>query len=141
VEVRATTVQITPVTSGRELREFVSLPYRLHVGTPWIPPLRLERYAYLSRRLNPFFKHGDAQLFLARREGRVVGRISAQIDRSFNEFQGNRWGLFGFLEFEACSPRPRAGCASVDVTAWWVRSTSCPTRSAACSSRDTTRSR
>jgi GNAT superfamily N-acetyltransferase len=100
VEVRATTVQITPVTSGRELREFVSLPYRLHVGTPWIPPLRLERYAYLSRRLNPFFKHGDAQLFLARREGRVVGRISAQIDRSFNEFQGNRWGLFGFLEFE-----------------------------------------
>ena len=81
-------------------RQFVGLPYRLHAGTPWIPPLKLERYVYLSRMLNPFFKHGDAEYFLARRDGRVVGRITAQIDRHFNEFHDNRWGLFGFLEFE-----------------------------------------
>jgi GNAT superfamily N-acetyltransferase len=100
VGVRATTLQITPVRGRRELREFVELPYRLHAGTPWIPPLKLERYAYLNRRLNPFFKHGDAELFLARREGRVVGRISAQIDHAFSRYHDNRWGLFGFLEFE-----------------------------------------
>jgi GNAT superfamily N-acetyltransferase len=93
-------VEVTPVTGRRELREFVALPYRLHAGTNWIPPLKLERYAYLSRRLNPFFKHGEAELFLARRGGRVVGRISAQIDHAFNEYHDNRWGLFGFLEFE-----------------------------------------
>jgi GNAT superfamily N-acetyltransferase len=93
-------LQITPVDGPGDLREFVSLPYRLHAGTPWIPPLRLERYAYLNRRLNPFFRHGDAQLFLARRDGRVVGRISAQYDSAFNEYHGNRWGMFGFLEFE-----------------------------------------
>ena len=74
----------------RERREFVELPFRLHQGTPWIPPLKLERYAYLSRAFNPFFKRGDAQLFLAWRDGRVVGRISAQIDRAFNDFHGNR---------------------------------------------------
>jgi GNAT superfamily N-acetyltransferase len=62
--------------------------------------LKLERYAYLSRKLNPFFKHGEAELFLARRDGRVVGRISAQIDRAFNAFHSHRWGLFGFVEFE-----------------------------------------
>ncbi len=84
----------------RELREFVELPFRLHAGTPWIPPLKLERYAYLSRRLNPFFKHGEAEYFLARRDGRLVGRITAQIDRAFNAFHESRWGLFGFLEFE-----------------------------------------
>ncbi len=93
-------LEVRPVSGWRELREFVDLPFRLHRGTPWIPPLRLERYAYLNRRLNPFFKRGDAQLFVARRDGRVVGRISAQVDRAFNEFHGNRWGLFGFLEFE-----------------------------------------
>ena len=65
--------------AGRTCKSFVELPYRLHAGTPWIPPLKLERYAYLSRQLNPFFKHGDAEFFLARRDGRVVGRISAQI--------------------------------------------------------------
>jgi GNAT superfamily N-acetyltransferase len=97
---QGTTLQITTVRGARALREFVALPYRLHAGTPWIPPLKLERYAYLSRKLNPFFKHGDAELFLARREGRVVGRISAQIDNAFNEYHGSRWGLFGFLDFE-----------------------------------------
>jgi hypothetical protein len=93
-------LEVRPVSGWRALREFVDVPFRLHRGTPWIPPLKLERYAYLNQALNPFFKHGEAQLFLARRDGRVAGRISAQIDRPFNEYHGNRWGLFGFLEFE-----------------------------------------
>ncbi len=93
-------IEITPVRGRKDLREFVDLPFRLHAGTPWIPPLKLERYAYLSHKLNPFFKHGDAEYFLARRNGRVVGRITAQIDHAFNEYHGNRWGMFGFLEFE-----------------------------------------
>jgi GNAT superfamily N-acetyltransferase len=93
-------VEVRPVGGWRELREFVSLPYRLHGGTPWVPPIRLERYAFLSRRLNPYFKHGEAEYFLARREGRVVGRITAQIDHAFNDYHGSRWGMFGFLELE-----------------------------------------
>jgi GNAT superfamily N-acetyltransferase len=93
-------VEITPVRGVSDLRQFVELPYRLHAGTPWVPPLKLERYLFLSRRLNPYFTHGEAQYFLARRKGRVVGRVTAQIDRAFNEFHQNRWGNFGFLEFE-----------------------------------------
>lgn len=93
-------VEVMPLADRRDLKAFVDLPYRLHAGTNWIPPLKLERYAYLSRRLNPFFKHGDAAYFLARRGRRVVGRISAQYDRNFNAFHSNRWGFFGFFEFE-----------------------------------------
>lgn len=93
-------LEITPVTGLSGLREFIGLPFRLHAGTPWIPPLKLERYAFLLRPLNPFFKHGEAELFLARRDGRVVGRISAQYHRGFNSFHDNRWGFFGMLEFE-----------------------------------------
>ncbi|MDQ6834638.1 MAG: hypothetical protein M3016_00440 [Actinomycetota bacterium] len=93
-------LEISPVKGFRELREFVDLPFRLHAGTPWIPPLKLERYQFLTRKLNPFFTHGEAQYFLARREGRVVGRITAQIDHDFNRFHNARWGMFGFLEFE-----------------------------------------
>lgn len=93
-------VQITAVRGFGSLRAFVGLPYRLHAGTPWVPPLKLERYLFLSRKLNAYFKHGEAEYFLARRDGRVVGRITAQIDHAFNAFHHSRWGMFGFLEFE-----------------------------------------
>jgi len=93
-------LEITPVRTRAGLKAFVDLPYRLHRGTPWIPPLKLERYAFLNRKLNPFYKHGDVELFLARRDGRAVGRISAQYDRNYNAYHDNRWGFFGFIEFE-----------------------------------------
>jgi hypothetical protein len=94
-------VDVQPVASRRDLREFIELPYRLHSSqSVWVPPLRLERRLFLNRRLNAFFKHGKAQEFLARRDGRVVGRITAHFDNAFNRFHGNRWGMFGFLELE-----------------------------------------
>src|SRR5215813_4422174 len=93
-------VSVKPVRSGRELKRFIDLPYRLHAGTVWVPPLKLERRLFLNRKLNPYFKHGEAEYFLARRGERVVGRITAQIDHAFNEFHQVRWGMFGFLELE-----------------------------------------
>jgi GNAT superfamily N-acetyltransferase len=94
-------VEVSPVRSRRDRREFVELPFRLHANAEqWVPPLRLERRLFLSPRTGPFFDRGEAQLFLARREGRVVGRISAQVDRAFNDFHRNAWGMFGFLELE-----------------------------------------
>jgi GNAT superfamily N-acetyltransferase len=93
-------IDVSAVKGKGDLREFVALPFRLHAGTPWIPPLKLERYAFLTRPLNSFFSHGEAAYFLARRDGRVVGRVTAQIDFAFNQFHGSRWGMFGFLEFE-----------------------------------------
>jgi hypothetical protein len=112
-------VEVAPVASRRDVREFIELPFRLHSNAEqWIPPLKIERQLFLNRRTGPFFKHGEAQLFLARRDGRVVGRISAQIDRAFNEHQGNAWGMFGFLELEDDIEVMRA------LTAWSARWTS-----------------
>jgi GNAT superfamily N-acetyltransferase len=94
-------VVVRPVQTRRDRKEFVELPYRLHSSSGvWVPPLRLERRLFLSERQNAFFSHGAAQLFVAERDGRVVGRISAQYDDEFNRFHGNRWGMFGFLELE-----------------------------------------
>ncbi len=93
-------IEVREASGAGDLRAFVALPYRLHAGTPWVPPVKLERYQFLHRRLNPFFSHGEAAYFLARRDGRVVGRISAHLDTAFNAHHGSRWGMFGFLEFE-----------------------------------------
>ncbi|MBV9464470.1 MAG: hypothetical protein JO169_00005 [Solirubrobacterales bacterium] len=115
-------LQVTAVSGRRELRQFVALPFRLHAGTPWIPPLKLERYVFLSRKLNGYFKHGEAQYFLARRDGAVVGRITAQIDHAFNEFHGSRWGMFGFLELE---DDPEVLAALLDAAAAWLTERGC----------------
>lgn len=111
-------VSIQPVRTLRDLRAFVALPFRLHRGTLWVPPLKVERYAFLSRRLNAFFSHGEAEYFLARRDGRVVGRISAQVNHAFNDYQKKNWGWFGFLEFE---DDPELLEALLDAAASWLR--------------------
>jgi GNAT superfamily N-acetyltransferase len=94
-------LDVRPVAGWRERRAFIELPYRLHSTSPyWCPPLRLERWMFLSPRQNAFFTHGDAQLFCAWRDGRVVGRISAQVDHGYNAYHGEAVGMFGFLELE-----------------------------------------
>jgi GNAT superfamily N-acetyltransferase len=115
-------VQIRTVRGARSLKRFVDLPYRLHAGTPWVPPLKLERMAFLSRKLNPYFKHGEAEYFLAWRDGRVVGRISAQVDHAFNEFHESRWGMFGFLELEDDLEAMKALLAAAEE---WLRARGC----------------
>src|SRR5215212_3473697 len=93
-------VRVESVRTWSDLCAFVALPYRLHAGTPWVPPLRLERYLFLSRRANAYFTHARAQYLLARRGDRVVGRMSVQVDDAFNAFHGARSAMFGFLELE-----------------------------------------
>ncbi len=104
--------------SRRDRRAFIEVPFELHANAgPWVPPLRIERRMFLSPRFNKWFRHAEAELFLARRDGRVVGRISAQIDRNFNDYQHNDWGMFGFLEFEE---DPEVLAALLDAAAGWL---------------------
>ena len=115
-------LSVRPVQSRGDLKRFVDLPYRLHAGTPWVPPLKLERRLFLNRKLNPYFKHGEAEYFLARRGERVVGRISAQVDHAFNEFHQSRWGMFGFLELE---DDREAMAALLAAAEGWLRERGC----------------
>ncbi len=112
-------LDVRPVASKRDLTTFIKLPWRLYRNEPnWVPPLIAERRRFLDRTQNPWFEHGEAQLFLAWRDGRAVGRISAQVDRLFNEFQDNTWGLFGFFE---CEDDPEAARALLDAAEAWLR--------------------
>jgi len=115
-------IQVQPARSFRQVGEFIDLPFRLHAGTPWVPPLRLERRVFLNRRLNAYFSHGEAEYFLARRDGRVVGRISAQIDFAYNEFHKSRTGMFGFLELE---DDPEVLGALLEAAEAWLRGRGC----------------
>src|SRR6266536_672877 len=97
----AAPVEIRPVRSRGELTRFIKLPFRLYADEPnWVPPLISERRHHLSREKNPFFEHAEAEYFLAWRDGQPVGRITAQVDRRWDRFQGGSDGQFGFIEAE-----------------------------------------
>jgi GNAT superfamily N-acetyltransferase len=116
-------VEVRAVSGGRDLKRFVDLQYRLHANHPlWVPPLKIERYMFLNRRMNAYFTHGEAEYFLARRDGRVVGRVSAQVNHAFNDQHETRWGWFGFLEFEEDA---EVLAALLDAAEAWLRTKGC----------------
>jgi GNAT superfamily N-acetyltransferase len=81
------------------LKEFVELPYRLYRNDPyWVPPLRIAVKELLDRRKHPFYANAEAEFFLARQGGRVVGRIAAVLDHTHNKVHGEEAGFFGFFE-------------------------------------------
>ena len=99
-------ITIHPVKNKGDKREFVELAFRLNRGDPaWVPSLKGEVHNLLTPGKNPWFEHGKAQLFLARRKGRTVGRISAHIDelalaQPVEQGMGPGTGNWGLLEAE-----------------------------------------
>ncbi len=112
-------IDVRPVRTRGELRRFIRLPWRIYRNDPhWVPPLVYERRRFLDRSKNPFFTHGEAEYFLAWRDGEVVGRVTAQIDHDFNAFHGNRWGMFGLFESE---DDLEVADALLDAAGAWLR--------------------
>ncbi len=112
------TVHVRPVSGSRDLNAFIKLPFRLHRGTPWVPPLIRERREFLNRDKNPFFGHAEAEYFLAERDGEAVGRITAQVDERWTEHNGGNDGMFGFFE---CERDPDTATALLEAASGWLR--------------------
>lgn len=93
-------IEIIPVSDKKLLKRFILLPERLHRDDPaYIAPLHMEREEALGPK-NPFFGHAKAQFWLAVRNGRDVGRISAQIDSLAQSLRPDAPGMFGMLAAE-----------------------------------------
>jgi len=111
-------VTVTPVASAADRRAFVELPFRLYRDDPsWVPPLKAEVHGLINPRENPWFEHGEATLFLARRDSQVVGRISAHIERL--PMVGVAPGTGNFGMFEAADAEVAA--ALIAEAEHWLR--------------------
>ena len=99
-------ITIRPVTTKADHKAFVDLPFRLYKDNPnWVPPLKDEAMGLITPGKNPFFEHAVAQLFLAERDGRVLGRISASIDHMWTPMPADKGGgadsgNWGYLDAE-----------------------------------------
>lgn len=111
-------VSIKPVRSRRELKRFVKVPFGVHRDHPqWVAPLIFERMQFLNAKKNPYFDHAEVELLVAERDGEPVGRISAQIDHRWDEFQGGSDAMFGFFE---TVEDPEVATALLEAASEWA---------------------
>ena len=112
-------IEVSEVKSRRERDAFIKFPWQIYANDPaWVPPLIIERKEFLNRDRHPFYKHGDAALFLARKNGEIVGRIMASDDPNYNALHQANVGCFGL--FESIADRDVAD-ALFGAAAIWLR--------------------
>lgn len=92
-------MEIITVKNGRDLREFILLPWKIYKNDPaWVPPLISEVEFILNQNKNPFWKHAEGKLFLVKKEGKAVGRVAGIIDHLHIDYRKEKAGFFGFFE-------------------------------------------
>jgi GNAT superfamily N-acetyltransferase len=112
-------LQVTPAKTKQEFRDFISFAWEVYRDDPnWVPPLISMMKEIFDPQKNPFWEHAEYQNFLARRDGKVVGRITALISGNHNKVHQEQMGFFGFFEvlddYEAAK-------ALFDAASDWVR--------------------
>jgi hypothetical protein len=100
-------VTIRKVQGKADRKAFVDFAWEVYKDDPaWVPPLKDEVHGLITPGKNPWFEHARAELWLAERSGKVVGRISAQVDELVQEHMGKgtgQWGMFEALDGQAAA--------------------------------------
>lgn len=112
------TPDITLAESRRELGAFLGVPWTIYPGRypQWVPPLRVMVKEMVDPHHDPFWKNADRALFVARVNGKVVGRIAAIENRRHNQVHDDRVGFFGF--FECVDDQEVADALFAEAAAW-----------------------
>ena len=92
-------ISVLPVRSKSDEKRFIRFLWDIYANDPlWVPPLMMDREKLIDRKKNPFYAHSDMELFLAERNGKIVGRIGAIVNHNHNKEHNENIGFFGFYE-------------------------------------------
>ncbi len=92
-------ITVTKVQSKKELKKFVRLPWQIYKNDPyWVPPLINDKMKFLDKKRGVFFEFGEAEYFLAYKNGQLAGRIDAHVDHQYEKYHDMDTGFFGFFE-------------------------------------------
>lgn len=93
-------ITIIKVENKIQRRRFLTFPWRVYRRDPlWVPPLLPERSKVIDPARNPFFQRGEADFFMALRNGKPVGTIMAAVDPPTNQVRNRKECMFGFFEY------------------------------------------
>jgi len=84
-------IEIINVNTKALKKEFVEFQYELYKDCKqFVPPFKNDIYAMMNEKKHPFYDHSISEFFLAKRDGKVVGKLSMLINRPFNEYHGTK---------------------------------------------------
>lgn len=112
-------IVISPIEGKTALKQFIDFPYELYRDEPnWIAPLRFERKTQIDPKKNPALVGVETQLFIATRDGAVVGRIAAIKNPHHLDKHKDGAGHFGYFD---CLPDPAIGQALIGTAEGWLK--------------------
>jgi hypothetical protein len=113
-------ITIRTVQSKKDETRFIKFQWTINEKYPnWVPPLLLDRRKLLDRKGNPFYKHSELEMFLAERDGTLVGRIAAIVNHNHIKAHNEKVGFFGFFE---CVDDQDVANALFDAARTWLKS-------------------
>jgi hypothetical protein len=113
-------VAVRTVQSKKDENRFIKFQWSIYDGNPhWVPPLLMDRRKLIDRKGNPFYKHSEMEMFLAERDGRLVGRIAAIVNDNHIKEHNEKVGFFGFFE---CIDDQAVANALFDAVRNWLKS-------------------
>lgn len=113
-------VTIRKVETKADTKAFIDFPHDLYKGDPnYVPEIYLAVSEHLSDKKNPFFKHSTVELYLAEKQGKIVGRVAGIINNNYNSFHGCNVGFFGFFD---CTDDREVAFALLDKASEYVKS-------------------
>ena len=115
------TITIKEHTPGGDVKDFLRAADVVFAGDPhFVKPLDFDITQRLHPGKNPFFKNGraEAMYYTAWRDGKLVGRCSATVDREYLRLYNNDTGFFGFFD---TIDDDAVGKALVERAAAWLR--------------------
>ena len=116
-------VTVEKVVTKKQTREFIKFPYSLYrADKNWVPNLLMDDYRKINRARHPFYQHAAAELFLARKDGVVAGRIASIHDSIWEKTHQEKAGYWGWFE---CVEDPAVAKALFDAAFEWARGRGC----------------
>jgi hypothetical protein len=112
-------IEIREHAPGGDIGDFLRAGEVVFRDDPqWVPPLKIDIEKRLNPKKNPFFERGEAMLFTAWRDGQLVGRVSASVDREHLKLWKDERGFFGFFD---TIDDDAVGAALLDRAAAWLK--------------------
>lgn len=110
---------VRPVRTKADEKKFIDFLYdHYRDDRNFAPPLRMDRRKLIDRAKNPFYRHAEMEMFIAEREGVMVGRIAGIVNYHHNKEHSDKVGFFGFFE---CRKDQEAANALLDAARDFVR--------------------
>ena len=107
------------LTDRWQVQEFMALPFRIYRDIPqWVPPLQPDERLRLNPKRYPFYRHSKAAFFLARQNGRTIGRLAVLDPTMYNQHNHEQTAFFYMFE---CENDPEASSELFTAGIEWAR--------------------